>query len=337
MSEPLVSILVPCHNAAPWLDRALRSARDQTWLQSEVIVVDDGSTDQSLAIARSFASSRCHVVTQEHAGAAAARNLAFRLSQGEFIQYLDADDLLDPDKIERHLCANRETDILTLGAVTYLYDWTGKKKPISLPELPPGGADPVQFLIELWCGEGPCEMIQTGQWLTSRRLIEQAGPWNKSLSVDDDGEFFTRVILSARRILAVPSACCRYRQFRRGKNLSATRDHASAMHAAILKTGYLLERDDSDRALKAVERLLSREVVEAYPAAIDVANEGLDYLRDLGLSVTRRIDGSPWFRRFQACLGWKFARQLQCHGLTLKKFLQADSSAPVPGAPRSAD
>ena len=101
--NPLVSILIPAYNAQAWIADALRSAIGQTWPHTEIIVVDDGSTDRTLAIASSFASDRVMVVEQPHAGAAAARNAALARSRGDYIQWLDADDLLAPDKIARQL------------------------------------------------------------------------------------------------------------------------------------------------------------------------------------------------------------------------------------------
>ena len=105
MNEPLVSILIPAYNAQEWLAQTLKSAIAQSWPHKEIIVVDDGSTDKTVAIARQFESDQVRVFRQENEGAAAARNKAFALSQGEYIQWLDADDLLAPDKIAKQLVA----------------------------------------------------------------------------------------------------------------------------------------------------------------------------------------------------------------------------------------
>src|ERR1700736_1205130 len=101
----LVSILIPAFNEARWIGDAIASAVDQTWPHTEIIVVDDGSTDGTAAIAKRFASANVKIATQPHQGASAARNLAFSLCQGDYIQWLDGDDLLAPDKIERQLAA----------------------------------------------------------------------------------------------------------------------------------------------------------------------------------------------------------------------------------------
>ena len=94
---PLVSVLVPAYNAEQWIAGTIRSALAQDWPRKEVVVVDDGSRDRTLAVAREFASREVAVITQENQGAAAARNRAFSVCQGDYIQWLDADDLLSPD------------------------------------------------------------------------------------------------------------------------------------------------------------------------------------------------------------------------------------------------
>ena len=86
----------------------LLSALEQTWANTEIIVVDDGSRDQTFAVAWQFQSKRVRVVRQENQGAAAARNRCFSLSQGEYIQWLDADDLLGPDKIFRQMAVRNQ-------------------------------------------------------------------------------------------------------------------------------------------------------------------------------------------------------------------------------------
>ena len=99
----LVSILIPAYNAEQWLGDTLRSVVGQTYMNKEIIVVDDGSRDNTLSVARRFESPSVKVMTQSNQGAAAARNKALSVSQGEYIQWLDADDLLSAEKIERQM------------------------------------------------------------------------------------------------------------------------------------------------------------------------------------------------------------------------------------------
>src|ERR1700741_4422028 len=101
--RPLVSILIPAFNASEYIADTIRSALAQSWPRKEIIVVDDGSTDATLPIARGFRSREVSVLTQPNQGAATARNTALSRCQGDVIQWLDADDLLAPDKIARQM------------------------------------------------------------------------------------------------------------------------------------------------------------------------------------------------------------------------------------------
>src|SRR5215469_16980585 len=160
MLTPLVSILVPAFNAQAWIADALRSAIAQTWKRREIIVIDDGVL----------------VVSQANRGAAAARNKAFSLCRGDYIQWLDADDLLAADKIAKQMevmmqCQGRRT--LLSGA------WGQFFYRCSRAQFVPNG---------LWCNLSPTEWLlrkleqnlfmQTATWLVSRELTENAGPWD---------------------------------------------------------------------------------------------------------------------------------------------------------------
>src|SRR5258708_3350067 len=99
---PLVSILIPCYNAEGWIAQAIESALQQTWPEKEIIVVDDGSTDNSLAIIRQF-DPNIHWESRPNLGGNAARNRLLELARGEWLQYLDADDYLLPEKVSRQV------------------------------------------------------------------------------------------------------------------------------------------------------------------------------------------------------------------------------------------
>ena len=115
MSErPLVSAIIPTYNNAPLVVEAVESALAQTWTPLEIVVADDGSTDDTAARLAAF-GDRVRVVTLEHKGPAVARNAAVRASRGEFIALLDSDDLWLPDKVERSVApmfANAEIGVV---------------------------------------------------------------------------------------------------------------------------------------------------------------------------------------------------------------------------------
>lgn len=100
-----ISIITPCYNAEPYIARTIQSIQNQTITDWEMIIVDDGSNDNSADIIKDFASkdARIKLFQKENGGSASARNMGLALAQGEFIQFLDADDTIEPTKIERQI------------------------------------------------------------------------------------------------------------------------------------------------------------------------------------------------------------------------------------------
>ena len=101
--NPLVSILIPAYNAELWIEETLQSAIHQTYANKEIIVVNDGSQDNTLEILKRYESAGVKIVDQPNAGGAAARNTALAHAQGEYLEWLDHDDLLAPDKISEQM------------------------------------------------------------------------------------------------------------------------------------------------------------------------------------------------------------------------------------------
>ena len=110
LAEPKVSILSPVTTRHAGSQQAVQSALDQTWPNKEVVVVDDGSTDGSLPIIRSFGEA-IRVETGPNRGGNVAEPAARIISDGEWVQYLDADDYLMPDKIERQMTQFDRTQV----------------------------------------------------------------------------------------------------------------------------------------------------------------------------------------------------------------------------------
>ena len=100
-----ISIITPCYNAEPYIARTIQSVQNQTITDWEMIIVDDGSNDNSADIIKDFASkdARIKLLQKENGGSASARNMGLAIAQGEFIQFLDADDTIEPTKIERQI------------------------------------------------------------------------------------------------------------------------------------------------------------------------------------------------------------------------------------------
>jgi glycosyltransferase involved in cell wall biosynthesis len=211
----LVSIIVPCYNAREHLAETLESALVQTYPYTEIIVVDDGSTDGTADLIRSY-GNRVIAEFGPNRGASAARNRGTALAGGAFIQYLDADDLLTPDAIERRVTALEET-----GADVAYSDWQ------KLVEVEPGVFvvhDRIARRIEDVHADIEIALI-THFWappaaLTYRRtLVDRIGGWKEWLPVIQDARFLQDAGLVGGRFAHAPGIGARYR-VHRGASLS---------------------------------------------------------------------------------------------------------------------
>jgi glycosyltransferase involved in cell wall biosynthesis len=311
--RPLVSILIPAYNAEKWVGAAIASALGQTWRQKEIIVVDDGSTDETLAVARQLESNEVRVVTQPNQGAAAARNKAFSLSRGDYIQWLDADDLLSPGKVAHQMqAAGQARDRRTL----FSSPWASfRYRPAKGKFIPtPLWADlaPTEWLTRKW--EGNWHM-QTATWLVSRELTEATGPWDARLLGDDDGEYFSRVIKASNGIQFVPQSRVYYRVMPSNR-LSYIDRSDKKMEAQFLgmklQIGYLRAREDSDRVRAACLIYLQNWLPAFYPNRPDLVQEAQQLAVSLGgrLSLPKASWKYAWIEKL---FGFAAAKHAQSY------------------------
>jgi glycosyltransferase involved in cell wall biosynthesis len=214
--EPAVSILIPAFNCEKYIRWTIESALAQTWPKKEIIVVDDGSSDNTFWIARQFESNSVKVIKQDNMGASAARNKALGLAQGDYIQWLDADDILHPDKIRlqiKKMIQENDDSVLLSSSWGKFYYRTEKAK--FLPNRLWQDLDPVDWLVIKFLEN--LYMISSS-WLVSRVLTNLAGPWNEKLSLDDDGEYICRIVASSKRIVVEPRRRGIRRSSRNGRN-----------------------------------------------------------------------------------------------------------------------
>jgi glycosyltransferase involved in cell wall biosynthesis len=309
--KPLVSILIPAYNAQEWLAESLRSALEQTWERTEIIVVDDGSRDQTLRIARQFQSKKVRVVSQENQGAAAARNKCFSLSEGQYIQWLDADDLLGPDKIYRQMEAlNQDHSNRALLSAEWAWFLFRHHRACFAPSA-------------LWCDLSPVEWLlrkmernlhmQTATWLVSRELTEASGPWNTSLLGDDDGEYFCRVLLASDGVRFVPGAKVYHRRSGSGclSHIGRSERKMVAQWKSMeLHISYIRSLEDSDRVRAACLKYLQNWLIFFYPDRPDLVAKANQMAKSLGgrLGEPRLSWKYSWIR---GLFGWKPAKRAQ--------------------------
>jgi GT2 family glycosyltransferase len=319
--KSLVSILIPAYNAENWIAYTLQSAVGQTWPRKEIIVVDDGSSDRTAEVARRFASKEVAVVSAKNQGAAAARNHALQLSQGDYVQWLDADDLLAPDKIERQLAALGEVEgkrILLSSPWAYFNYRTNCARfvPTSLWH----DLSPVEWLLRKM---GENLHMQTATWLTSRELAEAAGPWDTRLMSDDDGEYFCRVLLASEGTRFVPEAKVFYRitSSNRWSYVGTSDKKKDALLLSMkLHIQYLRSFEESERVRKACLNYMQTWFGNFYPERPDIVAELQVLAAQLQghLEVPRLRWKYAWMKPI---FGWKAAKRAQMEFPQLKASL----------------
>jgi glycosyltransferase involved in cell wall biosynthesis len=201
----LVSILIPCYNAERWIAQCIESALAQTWPNKEVIVVDDGSTDGSLDVIRSF-GDRIRWETGPNRGGNVARNRLLELAGGEWLQYLDADDYLLPEKIAgqmQFLATHPETDVV-FGPITIEHCMEGRSRlePLPIPE----PHDP-WVLLALW------HLPQTGSPLWRKSALQSVGGWKPLQPCCQEHELYLRLLKADMRFSILARGGAVYRRW----------------------------------------------------------------------------------------------------------------------------
>jgi glycosyltransferase involved in cell wall biosynthesis len=309
--KQLVSILIPAFNAGAWIADTIKSAIGQAWPRKEIIVVDDGSTDQTLAIARRFESKELLVVSQQNQGASAARNHAFSLSQGEYIQWLDADDLLSADKVAKQM---ELADEIRNPRTLLSSEWGSFAYRSNRARFSP---------TSLWCDLSPVEWLlrkmrenlhmQTATWLTSRGLIQAAGAWDVRLLGDDDGEYFCRVLLACDEVRFVPGAKVFYRITPStrlsfiGQSDKKKYAQLRSMHSHVK---YIRSLEESERVRSACVTYLQNWLINFYPEKPDIVQDLQDLAQSLGghLEAPRLRWKYAWI---EPLFGWGPAKHAQ--------------------------
>jgi glycosyltransferase involved in cell wall biosynthesis len=316
---PLVSILIPVYNNEKYLGLAIESAISQSWPLKEIIVVDDGSTDNSLIIAKSFEKRGIKIISQSNKGASAARNRAFKESEGVYIQFLDSDDQLSSDKIENQVKAlNNETDKVAVCSTTYFFE-----NILELDSCPPAYEesfiyttdDPVSFMINLWGGcDLNASMIQPNAWLTPRNLINHVGGWNEKLTLDDDGEFFARIVLNSKGIVKCEGLNFYRKYSGLTTNLSSHNNKKaleSSLMSVLLKKEYLFKLSKSDYAKKAIFKQLTELSIQCFIMQPELYEVIKKELKEMPKYKYHPVIGGHIINTVSRIIGWKAAKKIQ--------------------------
>jgi len=243
--------------------------------------------------------------------------MAYSLSQGDYIQWLDADDLLAPDKIARQMAelgnGTGKRTLLSGAWGRFMYrPWRAKFTPTAL-----------------WCDLSPLEWLrrkmelniymQTATWLVSRELTEAAGPWDTRLSEDDDGEYLCRVLLASDGVRFVPDAKVYYRTFGFdslsyiGKSPQKLESHWLSMQLHI---HYLRSLEESPRVHAASLQYLRTSLIYFFPEKAGIVKQAQEMAIEIGGPL-----GEPslsWkYNWVKTAFGWSLAKKMQ---ISLRKI-----------------
>ena len=316
---PLVSIIIPIYNSGTHIIDTLESVINQTYSNIEIIVVDDGSTDNSYEIAKKYESEKIKVYSKINEGASEARNYGFRKSKGEYIQYLDADDIISASKIQNqiNLFFKYGNNIIVSGQWDRFY-----KNHLIETTFPKRFLDrnwdaPIEWLLNVWQGKG---MAQPAVWLVHRSIIQITGEWNRTMIANDDGEFFCRVLLIVDKIYFCKEA---YVYYRSGieYSLSNRKDHEnviSILNSFKLYKKHILKVEDSKRVRLALKFNFINFIYinyDKYPNLIPLAKKEII---DLGFEVDGNVGGRK-FKTLKCIFGFERTLKIRKYFHMLRK------------------
>jgi len=312
---------MPAYNAERWIKEAIISCINQTWSNKELIIVNDGSQDNTLKIAKQFEGKYIKVATQDNMGAAAARNKALAIANGEFIQWLDADDLLAPDKLSQQLkyyIGHTRARVLYSSSFGKFHYFPKNSKFIAnalWQDLNPIEWLLIKFNFNYW--------MANSTWLINRELIEQAGPWDERLSMDDDGEYACRIVAKSEAIKFVAEARSYYRQVNIGSISRSTSEKASKslLSSTCSSINHLISLEDSERTRAACLKYLQRWLYHFYPEKPSIYPDNEKSLCEL-LDTINHIADKLGGKLTQPEVNWKYKLTKKIFGMRLAMYIR---------------
>lgn len=318
--QKLVSVIIPCFNAERWLAEAIDSCLQQTYANIEIIVIDDGSTDNCLEIIKSY-GNKIIWESLPHRGGNHARNRGFILSKGEYIQYLDADDYILPEKIERQVRFLEETD----ADVVY-GDWRHKR------HLPNG----TSFLDKIEVSKAQADILESllANWWTAvasllykRSAVINSGGWDETFLAAQDRDFFISVVINDAKVVYQPGC---YSIYRRYGNVTVS----SSSKSLWVKSHYLV-LDKAEKKLLQLNKLSMKYRYALARCCFELARESLfidysQYLQFLEKALTifpdfKANSSRPIYKFAQNICGFRRTEKIACRFLFLKRFVNSIS------------
>lgn len=323
--QPLVSIIIPNFNKEEFIDQTLESVFNQTYTNWECIVVDDHSTDGSWDILKRNESldSRFKVFQRPDdvlKGGNHCRNYGLSQSKGDFIQFLDSDDILDYNKIQNQVEQLLEEDTLVLSISNFSYfknvPEEGANREINWDPFPNEG---VQVLLKLWMDPF---FIPPFSFFASRKLIDLAGPWDPKIIQNQDGEYFCRVLLASQKVVFCKEALGYYRipGLSNVSRISSEKAFESVLDSYQSYETEILRKEDSELIRKALALNYSRLVYRSINSYSKVGKRALRNVEKILEPFPHLFSQMPQIVRIGKKYGYSSSRLLKMVQEKIKKY-----------------
>jgi glycosyltransferase involved in cell wall biosynthesis len=249
---PEVSVVIPCYNAEPFVGEAIESVLGQTHDSIELIVVDDGSTDRSLEVIRSFGDD-VQVIAQENHGACHARNRGAEAAEGAYLMFLDADDVIGPTTIQalRDAIGERNEALARCPWKRLVATSNGWERRPSGKSADPPEDDPILGWLRGWFVP-PCGLLWT------REAFRTAGDWDEQLTRNQDGDLVLRALTQGVPLLKSEEGRALYRQHGPERTSISSNTSDDALHSQARFLRKVTERLRTQGRLDPYRRVLGR-------------------------------------------------------------------------------
>lgn len=306
-TNPLISIIMPAYNASAYIAEAIQSVLDQTWTNWELIIVDDGSTDNTLQIAQQFAAkdNRIQVYHQSNQGGCVARNTALKHIIGDYIQYLDADDKLERNKLSLQLNTDLDEDTIVYGSCLRLLA-NEQCVPSSMAGLLMDYTPAIEAQIAIW--ENHFNSFPYSSYLIPRKISNNVGFWNEQLRRSQDSEYMARVLVLAKRLIYASDAIFYYRQVNNSvssRPLTKVQLNSEAIVCDNIADA-ILQHVDTLRAKRACSIHYTDVLTAWYPQNQFLVKDILKSMKKRGLQLNFENRGYL-FHGLRRLFGWRVA------------------------------
>lgn len=303
--KPLVSVIIPLHNKGQYLTECLDSVLNQTYDNIEIIVVENCSTDNSMEIATGYLNQGIQLLTSNIPSASKARNVGINAAKGYYLQFLDADDTLPLDKIEKQVKLLYEyryaPDVIAICEWRHRVD---TRTTLNMDLIMCHDYEkPTDMLYDMAINDGSTLLHS---YLVSKQLVEYSGLWDESLTKNDDGEFMARLLSNAQKIVFSRDVIVEYRNTPNSLSKGNSKKDIISEIRSLISIIRIMDQHYNPSFGDRVSKICSRHIRHYYPYFPSLRNEISIILKNRGFS-------NDCLKRKPGIVGWVKYFLVKCH------------------------